>query len=116
MSDELEPYFVISVVSKMLKVHPQTIRHYEKLGLLAPHRTDGNMRLYSKRDVERLEQICSYTNLGVNLAGVEIIVKLLEKMEDMKMSMHEQADILQREMEDMRKTLDPAAPPPHDEL
>ncbi|MGV8124417.1 MAG: MerR family transcriptional regulator [Candidatus Xenobiia bacterium LiM19] len=113
MSDELEPYFVISVVSKMLKVHPQTIRHYEKLGLLEPHRTDGNMRLYSKRDVERLEQICSYTNLGVNLAGVEIIVKLLEKMEDMKMSMHEQADILKREMEEMRKTLNP---PPHDEL
>jgi MerR family transcriptional regulator/heat shock protein HspR len=114
MSDELEPYFVISVVSKMLNVHPQTIRHYEKLGLLAPHRTDGNMRLYSKRDVERLEQICGYTNLGVNLAGVEIIVKLLQKMEDMKASMDEHATALQREMEEMRKALD--TPPPPDEL
>lgn len=92
-----EPYFVISVVSKMLNVHPQTIRHYERLGLLYPHRTGGNMRLFSKRDVERLERICSYTNLGVNLAGVEIIVRLLEKMEAAKADMEAQIDGLRRE-------------------
>ncbi|MDQ7825022.1 MAG: MerR family transcriptional regulator [Candidatus Eremiobacteraeota bacterium] len=100
MDQDSEPYYVISVVSKMLKVHPQTIRHYERLGLLSPpHRTQGNMRLYSKRDVERLEQICSFTNVGVNLAGVEVIVKLLEKMESMRVDML-------KEMEDMRGRLE----------
>ena len=89
-NDKQEPYFVISVVSKMLNVHPQTIRHYERLGLLNPHRTDGNMRLYSHSDIDRLEQICSFTNLGVNLAGVEIIVNMIEKMERIKAEMRKE--------------------------
>ncbi len=89
-NDKQEPYFVISVVSKMLNVHPQTIRHYERLGLLNPHRTDGNMRLYSHSDIGRLEQICSFTNLGVNLAGVEIIVNMIEKMEKIKAEMRKE--------------------------
>lgn len=89
-NDKQEPYFVISVVSKMLNVHPQTIRHYERLGLLNPHRTDGNMRLYSHSDIDRLEQICSFTNLGVNLAGVEIIVNMIEKMEKIKAEMRKE--------------------------
>ena len=89
-SDKQEPYFVISVVSKMLNVHPQTIRHYERLGLLNPHRTDGNMRLYSHSDIDRLEQICSFTNLGVNLAGVEVIVNMIEKMEKIKAEMRKE--------------------------
>ena len=89
-NDKQEPYFVISVVSKMLNVHPQTIRHYERLGLLNPHRTDGNMRLYSHSDIDRLEQICSFTNLGVNLAGVEVIVNMIEKMEKIKAEMRKE--------------------------
>ena len=95
--NEEEPYFVISVVSKMLNIHPQTIRHYERLGFLNPHRTEGNMRLFSRRDVERLEQICTFTNLGVNLAGVEIIVKLLEKMEAAKADMEREIEALRKE-------------------
>ena len=87
MNRDAQPYFVISVVSKMLDIHPQTIRHYERLGLITPHRTEGNIRLYSRRDIDRLEQICSFTNLGVNLAGVEVIVSLLEKMETAKNEM-----------------------------
>ena len=89
-NDKQEPYFVISVVSKMLNVHPQTIRHYERLGLLNPHRTDGNMRLYSHSDIDRLEQRCSFTNLGGNLAGVEIIVNMIEKMEKIKAEMRKE--------------------------
>ena len=102
MDRDSEPYFVISVVSKMLKVHPQTIRHYERLGFLNPHRTGGNMRLFSRRDVDRLEQICSFTNLGVNLAGVEVIVKLLEKMESLKTEMNTEIEQMKKEMEAIR--------------
>ncbi|MBM3463341.1 MAG: MerR family transcriptional regulator [Armatimonadetes bacterium] len=81
--DEIEVggCFSISVVSRMLSLHPQTIRHYEKLGLISPSRTAGNVRLFSIRDVKRLRVIHMYTSKGVNLAGVEIIVELLERME-----------------------------------
>lgn len=98
MNRDAQPYFVISVVSKMLDIHPQTIRHYERLGLITPHRTEGNIRLYSRRDIDRLEQICSFTNLGVNLAGVEVIVSLLEKMETAKNEMR-------REMQKMTEEI-----------
>ena len=80
--DEFEACLSISVVSRLLKVHPQTIRHYERLGLVTPARTGGNVRLFSMQDVRRLQQIHEYTSRGVNLAGVEIIVGLLEELED----------------------------------
>ena len=79
--NELEGFFSISVVSEMLKLHPQTIRHYEKQGLVAPKRTNGNIRLFSMRDVRRLRQIHEYTSNGVNLAGVVVIVELLERID-----------------------------------
>ena len=79
--DELEACLSISVVSRMLKVHPQTIRHYEQVGLVRPARSRGNVRLFSLRDVRRLQQIQDYTSRGVNLAGVEIIVNLLEELD-----------------------------------
>lgn len=72
--------FSISVVSRMLDLHPQTIRHYERLGLVRPSRTRGNVRLFSARDVQLLRQIHTYTSRGVNLAGVEIIMELLERI------------------------------------
>ncbi len=106
MSKDSQPYFVISVVSKMLDVHPQTIRHYERLGLISPHRTEGNMRLYSRKDIERLEQICSFTNLGVNLAGVEIIVSLLEKMETAKEEMRKEMQKMTDEIVKLNSELD----------
>ena len=84
LSIEINGCFSISVVSKMLDLHPQTIRNYEKLGLVSPARTAGNIRLFSLRDVKRIRQIHDYTSRGVNLAGVEIIVDLLEEMETLR--------------------------------
>jgi MerR family transcriptional regulator, heat shock protein HspR len=82
--------FMISVVSEMLGIHPQTLRLYEREGFIKPKRSDGNTRLYSEEDVEKLEMILRLTReLGVNLAGVEVILSMRERMEQM-----------QREMED----------------
>ncbi len=91
-----EPCFTISIVSKMVEMHPQTIRHYERMGLLEPQRSDGNIRLFSMKDVERLRRIQNFTrDMGVNLAGVEVILKLLDQIDDLK-------DAMEREMKDMR--------------
>lgn len=79
--NEIEGFFSIRVVSEMLKLHPQTIRNYERLGLVRPKRSSGNIRLFSMRDVRRLRQIHHYTSNGVNLAGVLVIVELLERID-----------------------------------
>lgn len=82
-------YYSISVVAKMFSVHQQTIRMYEKEGLITPKRSDGNTRLFSEEDVERLEEIINLTHkLGVNLAGVEIILKLQKKLGKMQQDMN----------------------------
>jgi MerR family transcriptional regulator/heat shock protein HspR len=83
-----QPCYVISVAAKMVGVHPQTLRNYESLGLVKPCRTPGNKRLYSPSDIERLRHIQRLTGeLGVNLAGVEAILALVEKMERMEAEM-----------------------------
>lgn len=80
--------YTISVVAERFEVHPQTLRLYEREGLLQPSRTDGNTRLYTDEDVERLEVILSLTrDLGVNLAGVEIILNMRDKMDAMQRQM-----------------------------
>jgi len=77
--------YMISVVSRRFNVHPQTLRLYEREGLLKPSRTEGNTRLYSEDDVERLSRILRLTrDLGVNLAGVEVILKMQEAIEGME--------------------------------
>ena len=77
--------FVISVAARLLNVHPQTLRYYERAGLIAPSRSRGNIRLYSTRDIERAQQIKRLIeDLGVNLAGVEVIMKLTERMREME--------------------------------
>lgn len=77
-----EPCFTIGVVARMLNLHPQTLRNYEQAGLIGPQRSDGNIRLYSEREVERLRKINRLTQeLGVNLAGVEIILRMTEQIE-----------------------------------
>jgi MerR family transcriptional regulator/heat shock protein HspR len=77
-----EPVYLISVVAKVLEIHPQTLRQYEREGLIVPSRTDGRMRLYSQRDIDRIKLILRLTReLGVNLAGVDIILRLKEKVE-----------------------------------
>jgi MerR family transcriptional regulator, heat shock protein HspR len=80
--------FMISVVSEMLGIHPQTLRLYEREGFIKPKRSDGNTRLYSEEDVEKLEMILRLTReLGVNLAGVEVILSMRERMEQMQREM-----------------------------
>ena len=80
-----EPCYIISVAARIVNMHPQTLRYYERLGLIEPSRSRGKIRLYSFRDVERLKLIHSYVdNLGVNLAGVEIIINLTERMAEME--------------------------------
>lgn len=76
-----EEYFAISVVSSMFNIHPQTLRLYEREGLIQPERSAGNTRLYSRQDIEHLSTILNLTReMGVNLAGVSIIMELLEKL------------------------------------
>ncbi|MBM3781493.1 MAG: MerR family transcriptional regulator [Acidobacteria bacterium] len=83
-------YFMISVVAQRYDIHPQTLRLYEREGLLRPSRTDGNTRLYSEEDLERLETILTLTReLGVNLAGVEIILNMRGKMAQMQTEVNE---------------------------
>lgn len=77
--------FVISVAARLLNVHPQTLRYYERAGLISPSRSRGNIRLYSTRDIERAQQIKRLIeDLGVNLAGVEVIMKLTEQMRELQ--------------------------------
>ena len=77
--------FMISAVAEQYQIHPQTLRLYEREGLLKPSRSDGNTRLYTTEDLERLEVILKLTrDLGVNLAGVEIILNMRERMAEMQ--------------------------------
>lgn len=79
-----EPVYLISVVAKILEIHPQTLRQYEKEGLIEPGRTDGKMRLYSQRDIDKIKTILRLTrDLGVNLAGVDIILRLKERLDEL---------------------------------
>ncbi len=81
-------YYMISVVARRFEVHPQTLRLYEREGLVQPSRTQGNTRLYSEADLERLSFILNLTrDLGVNLAGVEIIMNLRGRIETMQQEM-----------------------------
>ncbi len=84
MSEKIKTY-TISVVAKLYDLHPQTLRMYEREGLIEPSRSKGNTRLFTDEDLERLEVILSLTReLGVNLAGVEIILNMREKMDAMQ--------------------------------
>ena len=85
MTDRTKPLYMIGVVAEMVGVHPQTLRFYEKKGLLRPSRTEGRTRMYSADDVEELARLLRFTrDLGVNLAGVEIIIKMRRRMVDMQ--------------------------------
>lgn len=85
MNDRVKPLYTIGVVAGMLRVHPQTLRFYEKKGLLHPNRTEGRTRRYSHEDVEELARLIRLTrDLGVNLAGVEIILRMRRRMIDMQ--------------------------------
>jgi MerR family transcriptional regulator/heat shock protein HspR len=85
-----EPVYLISVAARMCGLHPQTLRLYERLGLIQPHRVGNSKRLYSEADIARLRRIQRLTQqMGVNLAGVEIILRLLDRIEQMNREMSE---------------------------
>ncbi|MBI5833128.1 MAG: MerR family transcriptional regulator [Armatimonadetes bacterium] len=78
------PVYAIGVAAAMVESHPQTLRMYERTGLVVPQRTRGNARLYSDRDLERVHHVQTYTAMGVNLAGIEIIFRLLDRIEQLE--------------------------------
>jgi len=91
--------YMISAVAEQFQIHPQTLRLYEREGLLAPSRSEGNTRLYTQEDLERLEVILKLTrDLGVNLAGVEIILNMREKMSAMQRQIEEFVTTLNQEL------------------
>jgi MerR family transcriptional regulator/heat shock protein HspR len=86
--DESEPCYVISVAAKMVGVKAQTLRYYERIGVVEPSRSKGRIRLYSDKDIGRLRHIKTLTeDLGVNLAGAEIILRLIEQIAEMEKRM-----------------------------
>ena len=92
-------YYMISAVAQKYDIHPQTLRLYEREGLLKPSRTEGNTRLYSDEDLEQLETILALTrDLGVNLAGVEIILNMRRKMEQMQREVNEFMEYVKHEL------------------
>lgn len=92
-----KPGYMISAVAEMYNIHPQTLRLYEREGLLLPSRSDGNTRLYTEEDLERLEVILSLTrDLGVNLAGIEIILNMRARMSEMEHEVQALVDFMHR--------------------
>ncbi len=91
--------YMISAVAEMYGIHPQTLRLYEREGLLKPSRTEGNTRLYTEEDLERLEFILNLArDLGVNIAGIAIILQMRERMEEMNRQMQSFVDYVRTEM------------------
>jgi len=90
---------MISAVAEMYGIHPQTLRLYEREGLLKPSRTEGNTRLYTEEDLERLEFILNLArDLGVNIAGIAIVLQMRERMEEMNRQMQSFVDYVRTEM------------------
>jgi MerR family transcriptional regulator/heat shock protein HspR len=107
--------YMISAVAELYKLHPQTLRLYERVGLLKPSRSEGNTRLYTDSDLERLEVILTLTrDMGVNLAGIEIILNMREKMAEMQHQMEAFTSFVQQELS--RGLRSAASPPPDNAL
>lgn len=102
-----EPCYVISVAARLTNLHPQTLRHYERIGLIKPARSSGNRRLYSQQDVERLRQITRLTeDVGMNLAGVELVLQMREEMRRMEREMNRVQTELEAEIQQLRQRLE----------
>jgi MerR family transcriptional regulator/heat shock protein HspR len=94
-----KPLYVISIVSEMLELHPQTLRQYERMGLVQPSRTMGNTRLYSDEDIERLKFIITLSkDMGVNLAGVEIILNMREQINELQSQLEGMKEYVKQRM------------------
>lgn len=106
--------YMISAVAELYKLHPQTLRLYERVGLLKPSRSQGNTRLYTDSDLERLDVILTLArDMGVNLAGIEIILNMREKMIEMERQMGEFAQVVQQELSRMASRNEEQRPPKH---
>jgi MerR family transcriptional regulator, heat shock protein HspR len=106
--DHEEPAYIISVAARMLGVHAQTLRYYERVGLLVPSRSRGRIRLYSRADLERVRQVQRLIDeLGVNLAGAEVIIDMGAKIR----ALEEENEVLRRELQKFRDSRLPAPRP-----
>lgn len=98
-----EPCYVISVAAKLVQLHPQTLRYYDRIGLIRPSRTAGRIRLYSQRDIETLRKVARLTeDLGVNLAGVEVILNMSKHIEELQQKLDELQRQAEREIAALR--------------
>ena len=100
MTDRRQPVYMIGVAAELCKVHPQTLRQYERIGLVKPARVGAKNRLYSVEDIERVRRIQRLTqDMGVNLAGVELVLKLLDEMDELREDFEKQFEEYVREAE-----------------
>jgi len=96
-SDDREPRYVISIAARMVGVQTHTLRYYERVGIIEPSRSRGNIRLYSERDIARLRRVKTLMeDMGVNLAGVEVIIKLMHQVLELQNQVHELKSELDR--------------------
>ena len=96
-SRDSEPCYVISVAAKIVGVHAQTLRYYERVGIIQPSRSRGNQRLYSERDLERIRHVKTLVDdLGINLAGAEVILRLTQRMAELESQIQEMESELAR--------------------
>lgn len=111
-----KPLYVISVAAELVDMHPQTLRLYERKGLIEPRRSAGKTRLYSQRDIEQLREIRRLTQeLGVNLAGVEEIIRLRQQLDNLQANMETRIQDLQGRLQTSILSLGKQLPPPDDE-
>jgi MerR family transcriptional regulator/heat shock protein HspR len=106
MDEESKPRYVISVAAGMVGIEAHTLRYYERLGLVQPERSSGNIRLYSEEDIERLRYVKALmSDCGVNLAGVEVALRLMQRMKEMQQQLEEMEKRIEKvvhaEMEDV---------------
>jgi len=101
--DETEPRYVISIAARLVGVQTYTLRYYERIGIIEPSRSQGNLRLYSERDIARLRRVKTLMDdLGVNLAGVEVILRMAQRMNELQHEMEE----LEAELKRLREVRD----------
>ena len=114
--DRDKPLYVISVAAELVDMHPQTLRLYERKGLIEPSRSAGKTRLYSQRDVEHLREIRRLTQeLGVNLAGVEEIIRLRRTLDNLQENMENRIDKLQGQLQDRMRNYQKQLPAPDED-
>lgn len=100
-------FLMISAVAELFEIHPQTLRLYEKEGLIRPARSSGNTRLYDEEAIRRLETILALTrDLGINLAGVEVILNMREQIEDLQLEVNRLLEAIRRDRRDMKSGVD----------